>query len=84
MVSPKTQFLTNSSASRGTVYSAGEGIRVSKSDTMKPYSGTVHKAALSLCSRWEMVGWLGSIATLDMVIEEKILLLLGIVPLLLW
>jgi hypothetical protein len=38
---------------------------------MKPRSGTVHKAAVNLCSRWEMVGWLGSIATLDMVIEGK-------------
>jgi len=80
MISPKTQFLTNSSASRGTVYSAGEGIYVSKSHTMKPCSGTVHKAAVSLCSRWEMIGWLGSVATLYIAIEEKNLLLLGIVP----
>jgi hypothetical protein len=47
---------------------------------MKPRSGAVHKAAVSLCSRLEMVDWLGSIVTLDMVIEGKILLLLGIVP----
>jgi hypothetical protein len=36
--------------------------------------------AVSLCSRWELVGQLGSIGTLDMVIEELNLLLLGIVP----
>jgi hypothetical protein len=47
---------------------------------MKPHSGTVHKAAVSLCSRWEMVGQLASIGTLDMVIEEINLLLLGIIP----
>jgi len=47
---------------------------------MKPRSGTVHKAAVSVCSRWETVGRLVSIDTLDMVIEEINLLLLGIVP----
>jgi hypothetical protein len=47
---------------------------------MKPRSGTVYKTAVSLCGRWEMVGWLGSLATLDMVTEEKKLFLLGIVP----
>lgn len=49
----------------------------------EPHSGTVHKAAVNLCSRWEMIGWFGSLTTLDMVIEGKNLLLLGIVPLLL-